>query len=317
MMSLNACCLALMVECVAAGPLVGPGLDDFARATGQVIDRRRTLNYELFLPPAHTEQPALPLVVYLHGSTDGQPSKQQRLNDTMRGLVHTTQRDNATRGVRDPKLAASFDEQFAAYLLVPKIASGGGWSNHLDMVLDLMHNLDQHYSFDPRRFYLTGFSDGGFATIDMIKRYPNLFAAGVPISGGGFVATADIDALSQVPLWFFHGSDDFTVDPRFSVDLYRAIVAAGGNARLSLPFGGHNAGYETAFRDRAQEFYPWLFRQMIPVPEPTDNLSALAALVMLVTCGRSRLVTRVQGKRAFQFGGRQLSAVQQHAVAQR
>ncbi len=265
------------------GPLVGPGEDNFDRALGTISDADRTLNYELFLPPGHEDSDPLPLVVYLHGSTDGLPSQQSRLNDTMRGLVHSTQRDNRFRIPSNSALAAQFDQQFASYLLVPKIPVLRGWFEHRDLVRQLIIDIALEYSYDPRRVYLTGFSDGGFATIDMIEDYPGLFAAGVPIAGGGPVESTDIDALAKVPLWFFHGTDDFSVDPRFSIDIYNAIIEAGGDARLSTPFGNHNSGYQAAFRDRPNTFYPWLFSQALPIPEPsTAVLSTVAAVLMMI-----------------------------------
>ena len=152
----------------------------------------------------------------------------------MRGLVHTTQRDNVFRISADAELVSQFDEQFAAYLLVPKIPVVRSWSEHRDLVRRLVRDMTDSYAIDQRRIYLTGFSDGGFGTIDMLEQFPGVFAAGVPISGGGNVGSTDIHALTSVPLWFFHGSDDFTVAPRSSIDLFEATVAAGGDARFHL-----------------------------------------------------------------------------------
>jgi len=190
LLGLSYALLAMTNMSQAGSTLIRPGIDAFDRAVGQVADGNLRLNYEFFRPPGHDTGDELPLVVYLHGFSDGQPSKQQRLNDTMRDLVYATQRHNGNRaGVFDPSLARQFDDDFAAYLLVPKIPVVQGWSSYLDLAIGLIHDLGSQYQVDSQRIYLTGFSNGGFATVDAIERYPNLFAAGVPISGGGSPST--------------------------------------------------------------------------------------------------------------------------------
>jgi len=288
------CALLVMANVSEAGTLVGPGQDNFDRAVGQVSDGNRQLNYEFFRPPGHDTGGELPLVVFLHGFTDGLPFKQSRLNDTMLDLVHATQRDNLGRGVSDTSLAEQFDDDFSAYLFVPKIPIVRGWSSYLDLTLGLIQDFGSQYQVDTRRIYLTGFSNGGFATVDLIKQYPDLFAAGVPISGGGSPSSSTVDALKDVPFWFFHGANDSVVRPSSSSRLANALVAAGGDTQLTLvPGGGHNSGYEFAFRDSDNQFYPWLFNQSLPVPEPGTCFLAVVASVFLPIVGvRSTRVRR-------------------------
>jgi predicted peptidase len=278
--------LAAIVSTSRAGTLIGPGQDDFDRQTGQFTDGARRLDYEFFRPPGYSTGSSLPLVVFLHGFSDGQSFKQSRLNDTMRNLVHATQRDNGGRRLSDPALAERFDDDYAAHLLVPKIPIVDGWSSYLPLVKGLMDDLGSQYHIDPQRTYVTGFSNGGFATPTIIRQYPGLFAAGVPISGGGTRSAANVEALKNVPLWFFHGMSDSTVNPSNSINLANALQAAGGDTQLTLVPGGHNAGYEFAFRDAGNEFYPWLFSQSLPVPEPSSCL--LAAWAMCATVLRVR-----------------------------
>jgi fermentation-respiration switch protein FrsA (DUF1100 family) len=126
----------------------------------------------------------------------------------------------------------------------------------------------------------------------MLARFPGIFGAGVPISGGGFPDEGTVEALQDVPLWFFHGSGDGTVPPSWSSGLYDALVAAGSpDVHLSLVPGGHSAGYEFAFRDATNTFYPWLFSRTlsVPIPEPdAASLAGFAAAVAIFAERRTR-----------------------------
>src|SRR5262245_19018377 len=49
----------------------------------------------------------------------------------------------------------------------------------------IFEEVKKLYRWDPARVYLTGLSMGGFGTWSMAARYPNQWAAIVPICGGG------------------------------------------------------------------------------------------------------------------------------------
>ena len=87
------CAFLVMVSLSEAGPLIGPGRDDFDRETGQVTRDNLQLNYEFFRPPGYESAGQLPLVIFLHGFSDGRSSKRSRLNETMLDLVYATQRE--------------------------------------------------------------------------------------------------------------------------------------------------------------------------------------------------------------------------------
>ena len=59
------------------------------------------------------------------------------------------------------------------------------------------------------RFALAGLSMGGYGTWDALQRYPDRFAAAVPICGGGDVKQAK--KIAQIPIWAFHGGKDTVV----------------------------------------------------------------------------------------------------------
>lgn len=115
-----------------------------------------------------------------------------------------------------------------------------------------------HLNFiDRDRVYVMGSSMGGYATWQLAMSRPELFAAIVPICGGGMYWNAE--RLAHMGVWAFHGSDDTTVFPEESKKIVDAVNTNGGHARLTIYEGeGHNAWTPT-FRD--PEMWKWLLAQ--------------------------------------------------------
>jgi predicted peptidase len=69
---------------------------------------------------------------------------------------------------------------------------------------------------------------------------PEMFAAAVPICGGGMYW--DAGRLKHVPIWAFHGDSDKTVLTEESVKMVNAVNKKGGDAKLTIyPETGHDA----------------------------------------------------------------------------
>ena len=125
------------------------------------------------------------------------------------------------------------------------------------MVLDLIEALCKDYRIDKDRIYLTGLSMGGYGTWDLISRRPELFAAAIPVCGGGDPAQAE--KLARLPIWAFHGDADPLVPAERSRDMIAAIKKAGGEPKYTEYKGvGHDAWTPT-YRDN--KVLDWLFAQ--------------------------------------------------------
>lgn len=110
---------------------------------------------------------------------------------------------------------------------------------------------------DSNRIYITGLSMGGYGTYDAISRYPDLFAAAVPVCGAGDVAKAKV--FAHVPIWIFHGAEDPAVDPGYSYAMLAALIKAGAHPGFTVyPEVGHFS-WLPAYSDPLM--MEWLFRQ--------------------------------------------------------
>src|SRR6185503_10295695 len=79
---------------------------------------------------------------------------------------------------------------------------------------------------DPARIYATGQSMGGFGTWSIITQHPDLFAAAIPICGGGDPSQAP--KTKAMPIWAFHGNADTVVPVENTRGMIRALLSVGG-----------------------------------------------------------------------------------------
>src|SRR5436190_16597881 len=102
-----------------------------------------------------------------------------------------------------------------------------------------MTALQNEFSIDADRLYITGLSLGGFGTWEYISRYPGIYAAAIPMSCSDTTGAASI-ARPQIPIWNFHAADDFVVSESGSSAIIDLLRRAGGNPIYTrYDTGGH------------------------------------------------------------------------------
>ncbi|WP_261808032.1 prolyl oligopeptidase family serine peptidase [Paenibacillus sp. N3.4] len=80
---------------------------------------------------------------------------------------------------------------------------------------------------------------GGYGAWDLAIKYPERFAALVPICGGGTPEKAQI--LKNTPVWAFHGAKDDIVPLHETLNMVEALKQCEGNVKLSIyPDAGHD-----------------------------------------------------------------------------
>ena len=98
---------------------------------------------------------------------------------------------------------------------------------------------------------------GAMGTFDMVVRFPEVFAAAVPICDT--VNPDRLAAAKDVKFRIFHGDADDVVPVECSRKAYRALKAAGADVEY-IEFPGCNHGsWNPAFS--TPDFMKWLFRQ--------------------------------------------------------
>lgn len=159
-------------------------------------------------------------------------------------------------------------EAYPCIVLVPQCPKGKGWVRQpwgpgiAEVLMGLLEQkIFPAYQVDLSRVYITGVSMGGFGTWGMLRAYPDVFAAAVPVCGGWDLDddVAMVPVMKDVPIWAFHGALDEAVPVERSSDMAAALEAVGGNIRYTeYPDEGHTIS-ERVYNE--PELLPWLFAQ--------------------------------------------------------
>jgi predicted peptidase len=213
----------------------------------------QTLPYRLLKPVNPQALERFPLVIFLHGSGE-------------RGTDNEAQLKHIKNLFLDPKNRG----KYPCYVLAPQCPKDEMWAEHnrdgsmkptptdpTALVLQLIEQVSKEFPIDENRIYVTGVSMGGFGTWDLLARYPDKFAAAVPVCGGGDKNTAA--KIKDIPVWAFHGALDPTVLPRQSREMIQAIQKAGGKPGYTeYPDVKHDSWVQTY---QEPHLLPWLFKQ--------------------------------------------------------
>lgn len=135
------------------------------------------------------------------------------------------------------------------------------------LVIDLIKDVMQHNPIDPSRVYIVDISMGGIAAYDLACRYPEMFAAAVPICGA--VNPERLVDAKDVNFMIFHGEDDEQVPNLCSREAYKALNAAGAEVEYIEFAGVGHECWSSAFN--YPTLLPWLFAQSKETP--TSNLA--------------------------------------------
>jgi predicted peptidase len=111
---------------------------------------------------------------------------------------------------------------------------------------------------DKSRVYVTGLSMGGMGTFEIVYRNPDLFAAALPICGGGDLTLYD-KRVNRTAFWIFHGGADPVVPAKMSQDMQAKLKSLKVNTKYSeYPDVQHNS-WDNAFAEPT--YLSWMFSQ--------------------------------------------------------
>jgi predicted peptidase len=203
-------------------------------------DRAITLPYRLFVPASCGADAPCGLLLFLHGAGQRGNDNQAQLENLALTFVEDAAQTRHPTIVVYPQcpvgmqwVDAPWTEGRYDFLTTPL-------SRPLGAAMSLLASLRTELPVDPHRILITGMSMGGYGTWDAIVRQPHLFAAALPVCGGGDPAMAT--SITHLPIWAFHGDADPTVPVRGSRQMIQALQAAGGRPRYTeIPNGGHDA----------------------------------------------------------------------------
>ena len=230
-----------------------------------VVVNKTEYRYQVYVPREFTRSKTWPVIIALHG---GGSYGDDGLKQTDGGFA---------RAIRlNP-------EHFTAIVIFPQAHANGtpGWQ--LEGGQAAMAAVDKaikEFNGDPNRVILTGLSAGGNGAWSIASRYPERFAALVPVcgfifkfkgltSGIDYPALAPADAgdpyafiakkVAAIPVWIFHGDADKNVTVEESRKMAAALRAIGANVQFSeFPGVDHNA-WDPAYA--RSDLIEWMLKQ--------------------------------------------------------
>lgn len=195
----------------------------------------RELKYLYYSP--NTDE-SVPLIIYLHGAG----SRGTELSQ----VSHAGPIGELEKGRNIP-----------ARMVAPQ-CSGDTWFELFETLMDFAESTANESGVDKSRIYLTGVSMGAYAAWQLAMTKPDMFAALVPVCGGGMYWNAE--RLKNMPVWAFHGALDDVVYPEESIKMVYRINKSGGNAKITVfEKADHNA-WDPAYA--LDEMWSWMFLQV-------------------------------------------------------
>jgi len=226
------------------------------------------LPYRLYVPQSYSPENEYPLVIFLHGAGS-------RGTDNYIQLYGSGLHYMMGFGYDECIIFAPQCPEDSQWVLTPW--SDGAYSTEivdispqLCAVMDAAGKLCREYRVDLSRLYLTGLSMGGFGTWDLITRYPDIFAAAMPICGSGDPSKGEVLAESQTAIMTFHGTEDPVVPFEGTKATVDAITAAGGNVIFTPYKGMKHDTWTTTYSN--PEVYEWMFAQKLSDTTTAESL---------------------------------------------
>ena len=190
-----------------------------------------TLKYIVRYPKGYIEGEKYPVVIYLHGAGSRGDSIEPSKNSVF----------------------MNYTEEYPFVSIAPQ-CDAETWFDVFEQLKRLVMKVVCEKFADEERIYLTGASMGGYGTWQLAISMPEVFAAIVPICGGGMYW--DAGRLKNVPVWAFHGEKDTVVFPEESKKMVDAVNRCKGNAKLTVfPENAHDAWTDTYSNP---EVFEWL-----------------------------------------------------------
>lgn len=218
-----------------------------------------TLPYRILFPGDYNQEKRYPLILVLHGAGE-------RGSDNEKQLTH-----GATLFLKE-----DVRKKFPAIVVFPQCAAGDYWSSvkidraktpleldfdysrpatgPLTLAMRLVEELIRTEGVDKRRVYITGLSMGGMGTFEAVHRHPDVFAAALPVCGGGDTIRYNKVGL---PFWVFHGDADAVVKVDYSRAMVKKLQELDVKVKYTEYPGVNHNSWDSAFAE--PRYLKWMF----------------------------------------------------------
>ena len=226
-----------------------------------VFAEGKALPYRILYPDNYDKSKKYPLILVLHGAGERGKDNEKQLMHGSKLFVTDENRKNFPAIVLFPQCP---EESFWAVTKIDrnqqpfKIEFDYGAEPNWPLVAanDLVKKIIKEEAVDASKVYITGLSMGGMGTFESVYRNPDLYAAALPICGGGDVNKYD-KRIAKTAFWVFHGADDAVVDVKLSREMVDKLKALKSEIKYSEYPGVNHNSWENAFAEK--DYLSWMF----------------------------------------------------------
>ncbi len=230
-------------------------LKEFKSATGQVLP------YRVLFPENFDAAKKYPLFLFLHGAGERGSDNEKQLTHGARLFLKAENRKNYPAIVVFPQCpqesfwaASRMDRSVQPPRFELDYSGEANWP--LKAANELVQQMVREGTADPERIYIGGLSMGGMGTFESVCRYPGLYAAAMPICGGGDTKMYD-KRVRGTSFRIFHGAADAVVDVRLSQEMVTILKKLKVPVRYNEYPGVNHNSWDNAFAE--PDFLEWIF----------------------------------------------------------
>ncbi len=219
------------------------------------------LPYRILYPKDYDQSKKYPLVLLLHGAGERGNDNEKQLTHGAKLFLTDESRANFPAIVIAPQCPT--DSYWASVNIdrsTSPITLGFDYSKPITLPLrnaiELVQKISNEQGVDKKRIYITGLSMGGMGTFEAVYRYPKLFAAALPICGGGDTTRYN-KRVKKIPFRVFHGDSDDVVSVNESRQMVKKLESLKVNVTYKEYPGINHNSWDNAFAE--PDFLSWMF----------------------------------------------------------
>ena len=253
-------------------PLVYPN-DRYKRSRFEEIfaygEEDAPLPYRIYVPENYDESKEYPLLVFLHGNSAQGDDNEKHLPCVKNAFL------------------SPYSPVYDSIVVVPQCPEGLWWHDSdgtIDLLCDLMDYINERYSTDSTRQYVSGISMGGDGSWQMAIHRPEKVSAIMPVAGTGFTFYSDETGTHlfennpeslKVNIHYIYDRDDVYSDRKYNQMVYEYLMEAGAvnlTYHETVGYGhgvcGEYAGYYNL------SHLEWLYSQRRETVGPASTANA-------------------------------------------
>jgi predicted peptidase len=220
-----------------------------------------TLPYRILYPENYDKTKKYPMILILHGAGERGKDNEKQLTHGAKLFLKEENRKKFPSIIIFPQCpaesfwaATKMDRTVQPFKIDFDYTAEANWP--LVAANELAKKLSNEEAVDKSKIYITGLSMGGMGTFESVYRYPGMYAAALPICGGGDKLRYD-KRIVKTAFWVFHGAADAVVDVKLSREMVDKLKSLKTEVKYSEYPGVNHNSWDNAFAE--PDYLSWMF----------------------------------------------------------